>query len=159
MAVDTFTPTASKPEGMQIIASFESYAAAQRAVDRLADDAFPVDRVNIVGRGLTFVENVIGRRTYGRAAGEGALGGAVLAGFLGVLFGLLDWFDPLISALLLGLYGVLFGAALGAVIGLLAHAMTEGKRDFSSIRSLSADRFDVLADAEVADDAKARLEW
>ena len=157
MAVDTPTPTATKPEGMQVVASFESYEDAQRVVDRLADVVFPVDRVKIVGHDLSFVENVIGRRTYGRAAGEGALGGALIAGFLGVLFGLLDWFDPIISALALGLYGVVFGAVIGAVIGLVAHAMTDGKRDFASIRSLSAARFDVLADAEIADRARGHV--
>ena len=157
MGTDTLAPTANETEGMQVIASFENYEDAQRVVDQLADDVFPVDRVRIVGHDLRFMENVIGRRTYGRAAGEGALGGALIAGFLGVLFGLLDWFDPIISALALGLYGVVFGALVGAAIGLLAHAVSGGKRDFASIRSLSAARFDVLADADVADQAREHI--
>src|SRR3712207_7963078 len=39
--------------------------------------------------------------------------GAFIAGFVGLVFGLLNWFDPLVSGLLLGLYGLVFGAAVG----------------------------------------------
>ena len=43
------------------IASFSSYADAERAVDYLVDKRFPVQRVAIVGRGLKLVEQVTGR--------------------------------------------------------------------------------------------------
>lgn len=157
MAVDTLTPTTGADEGTRVVASFATYDDAQRAVDRLADAVFPVERIKIVGHDLTFVERVTGRRTNARAAGEGAVGGALIAGFLGVLFGLLNWFDPIISALLLGLYGVVFGAIIGAVVGLLMHALRDGERDFASIRSVGADRFDVVADAEIADRARSAI--
>ena len=70
---------------------------------------------------------------------------------------LVNWFDPLISGLLPALYGGVFGAAVGALVGLMVHALTGGRRDFSSARSLRAGRYDVLADAEVAEDARTRL--
>ena len=38
-------------------------------------------------RGLTLVENVTGRRGFERAAGEGAISGAFIAGFVGLLSG------------------------------------------------------------------------
>ena len=111
----------------------------------------------MVGEGLSYVEDVTGRRGYRRAAAEGAATGALIAGFVGVLFGLLNWFDPLISALLLGIYGIVFGAAFGAILGLVAHWTTRGARDFSSVRSMRAQRYDVLAAADVADEARARI--
>ena len=40
----------------RVIASYENYQDAQRAVDRLADAGFPVERAAIVGRGLSYVE-------------------------------------------------------------------------------------------------------
>lgn len=54
------------------LASFARYAGAQRAVDKLADLKFPVERVAIVAEGLKVVEQVTGRLTYGRdeVAGE-----------------------------------------------------------------------------------------
>ena len=155
-SIPTAQPEADRHE-LMVVASFDEYADAERAVDRLADDGFPVARLKVVGEGVSLVEDVTGRRGYDRAAYEGAVTGALIAGFLGVLFGLLNWFEPLISALLLGIYGVVLGAALGSILGLLAHWTTRGARDFSSVRSMRARRYDVLSEAEVADEARARI--
>jgi hypothetical protein len=57
------------------VARFDDYESAQRAVDRLSDDGFPVEKLDIVGSGLRLVERVTGRLTRGRAAGTGALSG------------------------------------------------------------------------------------
>jgi hypothetical protein len=135
---------ATRRDNAEVVASFDDYDGAQAAVDRLSDEGFPVERVRIVGEGLTFVEDVTGRRNYGRAAGEGAAYGALVAGFIGLLFGL-------------GLFGFVFGAVVGAMTGLVVHWSTKGKRDFSSVPSMTAARFQVLADAEFAADARARL--
>ena len=51
------------------VARFEDYESTQRAVDRLSDDGFPVEKLDIAGSGLRLVERVTGRRTRGRAAG------------------------------------------------------------------------------------------
>ena len=157
MTTDTLIRDTDIRGGLELIASYDDYREAQRAVDRLADEHFPVERLRVIGEGLTFVEDVQGRRGYGRAAVEGAIAGALIAGFVGLLFGLLNWFDPLISGLLLGLYGVVFGAAFGALFGLLSHAMANGERDFSSVRSLRAERYDPLGDAAIAAEARERL--
>ena len=45
------------------IATVSSYEAAERAVDHLSDQGFPVEHVTIVGTGLRFVEQVSGRLT------------------------------------------------------------------------------------------------
>jgi hypothetical protein len=60
------------------VASFDRYTEAERAVDFLADRRFPVERVSIVGRDLEYVEQITGRMTYGRAALNGALTGALI---------------------------------------------------------------------------------
>jgi len=50
------------------IGVYPTYAEAERAVDRLADAKFPVERVAIVGTGIRWVEQVTGRMSYGKAA-------------------------------------------------------------------------------------------
>lgn len=133
-----------------VVASFDTYAAAQEAVDRLSDQGFPVERSQIVGRDLNLVERVTGRLTTGRAALNGAAGGAWFGLFIGLLVGLFadgaEWVGLIVG-------GLLIGAVWGAVFGAIAHAATQGRRDFSSVSGLVAGRYDVLvarADAERA---------
>jgi uncharacterized membrane protein len=139
------------------IATFDSYADAQRVVDHLSDGGFPVDRVTIVGRDLKFVERVVGRMTTGRAALNGALNGAMIGALLGLLAGLIFTIDPNPVLPLLVLYGIVSGAILGALLGAALHAMTGGQRDFASVSALDADRFDVQVDDDVADRAAELL--
>ena len=73
------------PKGVTV-ASFETYQEAQGAVDRLAKAEFPVKELAIVGTDLTSVERITGKLTWGRAASAGALSGAWLGTFLGLLF-------------------------------------------------------------------------
>jgi uncharacterized membrane protein len=153
---DSRATTTGALTSRRTVASFATYADASRAVDYLSDHKFPVERVAIVGHNLRLVEQVTGRRTKGRAALEGAMVGALIGAFFGFLFGLFDWVDPLVSGLLLALYGFVFGAITGAILGFLFHWATGGIRDFDSVPAFVADRYDVIADPEVADDA-ARL--
>ena len=141
----------------RIVASYDSYAEAQRAVDYLSDARFPVERVSIVAEDLRFVEQVTGRRGYGQAALGGAASGAVVGAFFGFFLGLLNIFDPVVSALILALYGLIFGAILGAILGLISHALTGGQRDFSSIAGMEAGRYNVMADEEVVEEASRLL--
>jgi hypothetical protein len=138
------------------IASFSSYADAERAVDYLADRRFPVERVAIVGRGLKLVEQVTGRFGWVEAVVRGALTGALVGVLVGWLFGLFDWFDPVVTALWLALDGLWFGALVGAGFGLLMWLLMHGRRDFSSVTAMTAERYDLLVDEVVADEA-ARL--
>jgi hypothetical protein len=137
----------------QVIATFDNYADAERAVDYLSDRGFEVNRVAIVGRDLEYVEQVLGRLNYGGAALRGAGSGALVGALIGWIFGLLNWIDPLISALVLAGCGVIFGAIVGALIGLLMHALKGGRRDFHSVGGLLPKYYDVVADVEVADRA------
>ena len=65
------------------IASYDSYREAERAVDYLSDNGFPVQRLAIIGSDLKLMEQVVGRMNYGGAALRGAGSGA----FAGLLIG------------------------------------------------------------------------
>jgi hypothetical protein len=147
-------PATTNPR--RAIASFASYADAERAVDHLADKGFPVESVAIVGRGLKLVEQVTGRFSWVDAVVRGALTGAVAGVLVGWLFGLFNWFDPVVNALWLALDGLWFGALVGALLGLLMWLPMRGRRDFSSVTGMTAERYDLLVDEAVADQA-ARL--
>ena len=141
----------------RVVGSYGSYAEAQRAVDYLSDEQFPVERVSIVAEGLRLVEQVTGRVGYGRAALQGSGSGAFIGLFFGFILGLFSLIDPLVSALALAFWGLVLGAILGAIIGLISHAASGGRRDFSSVGSMEAERYDVLADEEVAEEAQRLL--
>jgi uncharacterized membrane protein len=138
------------------VASFATYAEAERAVDRLADLDFPVERLAIIGQDLQTIEQVTGKLNYPRAAWQGALTGAIPGALLGWIFGLFNWANPLISGLLLALYGLVIGAIVGAVIGVLVYAMQGGRRDFASVMAMRPQRYELVVDDELADQA-ARL--
>jgi len=139
------------------VANFDDYADAQRAVDRLSDEGFPVARVTIVGTGLRYLEQVTGRMTTGRAALMGATQGAALGALFGIVFGLIFTIDPNPALLLLVLYGLVAGAIAGALLGAITHAATGGMRDFASVAGMQADRYEVVVDDDVADQAASIL--
>ncbi|MCF7552345.1 general stress protein [Pseudonocardia sp. WMMC193] len=158
-AVDPWSPGspgASTRSARRTVASYADYADAERAVDRLADRDFPVERVAIVGQDLQAVEQVTGRMNYPTAAWRGAVSGAVPGALLGWLFGIFGWADPLVAAILLAVYGLLLGAVIGAVIGMIVYAFQRGRRDFASVAYTRPQRFELVVDDEVADRA-ARL--
>ena len=140
------------------VATYATYAEAQRAVDYLSDQQFPVERVAIVAEGLRFVEQVTGRLTFGRALINGALSGAVPGALIGYIFGLFSLITPLTSALVLAFYGLVFGAIVGAVIGAIGQALSGGRRDFSSVSGMQADHYVLMVDDEVAAEATRLLE-
>jgi uncharacterized membrane protein len=139
------------------VAAYDSYDEAQRAVDRLSDQGFPVEKVAIVGEGLKYVEQVTGRLTIARAALLGAAQGAVIGGLFGVLLALFFTYDPNPAVPLIILYGIAVGALFGAILGALLHAATGGTRDFSSVAGMRSDRYEILVDEDVAERAEAVL--
>src|SRR6478672_358677 len=137
----------------QVIATFDNYADAERAVDYLSDQRFEVDRVAIVGRELEYVAQILGRMDYGTAALRGAGSGAVVGALIGWIFGLFNWVEPLISALVLAGYGLVFGAIVGALFGLLVYALQRHRRVFHLVGGLRPKYDDIVADSVVADRA------
>ena len=142
------------PKGWPV-GSYPTYAEAQRAVDYLSDNQFPVKEVTIVGVDLMQVERVTGRLTWGKVLGGGVLSGAWLGVFIGLLLGL---FSNNVGQYLP--IGILAGVIFGLITSSIPYAMAKGTRDFSSTMQLVAGRYDVLCDppnAERARDMRARL--
>ncbi|TDC28218.1 hypothetical protein E1211_28295 [Micromonospora sp. 15K316] len=135
------------------IGAYPDYQTAQRVVDYLADNRFPVEHTAIVGTNLTLVETVLGRMDTGRAALIGAGTGAWFGLFIGLLFGIFtvgNWLGVIVV-------GLVVGAIWGAIFGAVAHAMTGGRRDFTSASSLRAGQYAVIVDATLADQARQLL--
>lgn len=137
------------------VASYADYAQAQAAVDRLAEAGFPIGELEIVGSGLRSVERVTGRFTAGRAAGAGAASGAWIGLFVGLIVGLFT-FGPAWIGLIVG--GILIGAAFGALFGLASWAWGRKRPGgFSSLQTVVATRYDVIALDGTASRARAAL--
>jgi hypothetical protein len=141
------------PASRHVVATYGSYREAERAVDYLSDEGFPVERVAIVGTGLRTVEQVAGRVTAARAALTGATQGALLGVLFALLFGI---FFTVAAGGFLGilLYALVVGVLFGAVFGAMGHAAQGGRRDFASVSGMQAERYELQVDAEVADRAR-----
>jgi hypothetical protein len=140
------------------IGSYATYAEAQRAVDHLADNEFPVQDVTIVGVDLMLVERVLRRLTWGRVLAGGAASGAWLGLFVGVLLSLFS--EPGAGYLGPILVGLITGIVFGMVFAAVGYAASRGRRDFASANQLVAGRYDVLCqprNAEKARDLLAKL--
>ncbi|WP_308123315.1 general stress protein [Modestobacter marinus] len=145
----------SMPLGGVQVGSYENYQQAQRAVDFLSDEKFPVENVTIIGSDLRMVERVTGRLSWGRAIGAGAASGAWFGLFVGLLLGIFapdgsSWVGSVVTGLLIGL---VFGAVFGAV----GYSATRGQRDFTSTSQVVAGRYDLMCHPQSAEQARAAL--
>ncbi len=134
---------------------FEKYEEAQRAVDFLSDEQFPVQNCMIVGTELKQIERVTGRLTYGKAAMAGAASGL----WFGLLVGFLLSFFANSSTNSLGLIvsSALFGAIFFAIWAVAGYAATRGRRDFTSVSQVVATRYEVLVEHKLAENARQIL--
>lgn len=140
----------------QSLAGFRTYEEAQKAVDYLADNNFPVQNLMIVGAQLKSVERVTGRRTWGSVLGRGAVSGistGLLVGLMLVFF--LGGNTPF-SVLLLA--GLALGMVMGVITAGLAYSLSQGKRDFDSVRQIVATSYEVLCEHKVTAQARELLE-
>ncbi|HSE08691.1 MAG TPA: general stress protein [Nocardioidaceae bacterium] len=137
----------------QSLGVYADYADAQRAVDHLADNGFPVENCMIVGTDLKQVERVTGRLTTGRVAIGGALSGLWLGLFVGLIFSLFGTGETLSIIVSTGLFGVLFGV----IWALVGYAATRGRRDFTSIQQVVATRYEVLVEHKYLTQGQAML--
>ncbi len=122
---------------------YDKYEEAQKAVDYLSDNEFPVQDVLIVGTELKQLERVTGRLTRGRVLLGGALSGAWMGFFVGLIFTL---FDPRGFSLGQVLGTVAFGAVFGAIWASVGYSFTKGQRDFSSVSQIVATKYEVLCE-------------
>ncbi|GAA4722328.1 hypothetical protein APR04_001368 [Promicromonospora umidemergens] len=135
------------------VAAYSTYLEAQKAVDYLSDNKFPVENVTIVGTDLRMVERVTGRLTYGRVALAGALSGAWFGFFVGLLITLFAGeagFQVMFA-------GIALGAGFGLLFSVLSYAFTRGRRDFTSSSQIVAATYAILCGHDHAGDARALL--
>ncbi|MDR7082353.1 hypothetical protein J2X01_001641 [Arthrobacter ginsengisoli] len=142
----------SVPKG-DTVGSYTSYLDAQKAVDYLADQQFPVQMVSIVGNDLKMVERVTGRLTYPRVALSGALSGMWFGLFVGIMLSFFSTTDGAFSIVT----SVLMGAAFFMLFGIVTYAMQRGKRDFTSTSQVVATNYDVVVSFEAANEARRLL--
>ena len=138
----------------QSLAVYDDYASAQRTVDFLSDEEFPVENCMIVGTDLKRIEKITGRLTTSRVAIGGAASGAWLGLFVGVLFTL---FTDEGNAFARIVGTMLFGAFFGLIWAMLGYTMTRGRRDFQSVTQVVATRYEVLVEHKVAAQARELL--
>jgi hypothetical protein len=149
----TVSPPPAAGSTRRSVATVSSYEKAERTVDWLSDEGFPVNRVSIVGTGLRYVEQVSGRLTTGRAALSGLAQGAWIGVFFAALFGL---FFTLSTGGFFGLllYGIVTGALFGAFWSAVFQWLRRGRRDFASVAQTRADRYEVQVDEGAGDEAE-----
>ena len=137
----------------QSLAVYDDYAAAQKSVDFLADQEFPVEQLMIVGTDLKRIERITGRLTWSRIAVGGILSGLWFGVFVGLIFALFtssNTWQVLLST-------AFFGATFGLVWALIGYAFTRGQRDFSSITQVVATKYEVLVEHKHAAQARGLL--
>lgn len=137
----------------QSLAVYDEYAEAQRAVDFLSDQKFPVEQCMIVGTDLKRIERITGRLTTGRVAAGGMLTGLWLGLFVGLIFALFTEE----GALGLILSTLVIGALFGVIWALVGYGLTRGQRDFSSVTQVIATKYEVLVEHKVAAQARELL--
>lgn len=130
----------------QSLGVFDDYAAAQKAVDFLSDNQFPVENCLIVGTDLKQLERVTGRLTTGRVALGGLLSGVWLGLFVGLIFSLFSDKYPITMIVSTAIFGALFGL----IWALVGYAATRGQRDFSSVSMIVATKYEVLVEHKFA---------
>jgi hypothetical protein len=138
---DRLPEAAPPPDGRPLL-TVGSYDDAVAAVDALSEARFPVQHVTIVGRDVRSVEDVTGRWGPARTIASATLTGALFGLFFGLLF---DWWGALDSSVdwgWLAFYGFVYGALAGMLVSLLFACA--GQRDFSSVRKLEAEHYDVI---------------
>lgn len=141
----------TRPTGWPV-GSYDNYEQAQRAVDYLAENNFPLLDVTIVGVDLMLVERVTGRLSWGRVVSTGVASGAWFGFFVGLL---LAFFDTQTSAIGPVVVGIGAGIVFGLIFASVGYASSRGRRrDFQSTSQLVAGRYDVLCQPGTAPKAR-----
>jgi hypothetical protein len=137
------------------IGVYDQYEQAQRVVDHLSDNEFPVENVAIVGTELKSIERVTGRLTRGRLAAAGAASGFWIGLFVGIAFALFSRTGELGFLITTPLLGAVFGL-IWSQLGFTA-ATRGGNRDFTSVTQVVATKYEVLVEHRFAERARELL--
>lgn len=138
-----------------VLGRYSDYQDAQKVVDFLADNDFPVKNVSIIGNDLKLVERVSGKLTYPKVALQGAMQGAMMGLFFGLIMMLFS--PPGVNIATVMLAALLIGAVMWMIFGIIQYALRRGKRDFASTRQVLPASWDVIVNPQVAGQAQALL--
>jgi hypothetical protein len=146
------SPVPGLPHGLSV-GTYDSYEDAQRAVDYLSDQKFPVENLAIVGTDLRQVERVTGRMSWAKAALGGLASGAWLGLFVGLVLGLFieEGWGRII------LFSVAWGALFMTIFALVGYGLTGGRRDFTSRSMTVAAHYEIFCAHQQADEARNLL--
>lgn len=139
----------------QSIGVYGSYADAQKVVDYLADQHFPVANIAIVGTDLRLVERVTGRRTWGTVLWAGVQSGLSTGMIITIVMWVLNPANDFFATAFLALT---IGVLIGVLFSVLGYAMSRGRRDFTSITQTVATKYEVLCEHKVIGQARQILE-
>ncbi|MFL4474692.1 general stress protein [Paeniglutamicibacter sp. MACA_103] len=139
------------PRG-ELLGRYSTYLDAQKVVDYLADNDFPVANLTIVGNDLKSVERVTAKLSYPKVAAAGAAQGAMFGVFVGLV---LTIFSPGSNALAQILSSVGIGMAIWMLVGVVSYSFRRGKRDFASQSQVLATSYDVVVAFSHAHAARA----
>jgi ABC-type Na+ efflux pump permease subunit len=128
--------------------------AAEKAVDYLADNGFPVGNLAIVGTDLRTVERVLARKTWRTVLTQGAAQGLSTAL---ILFLVLWLFIPGANILALLLAAVVFSILVSSLFAAIGYLLSRGARDFTSVQQTVATRYEVLCEHKVAEQAQEMI--
>jgi hypothetical protein len=123
----------------ELVASFPTYEAAQKAVSALIAAEIPARDIAIVGQGLRSIERVTGRLGYATAAKSGAINGVLLGLLFSAIFVIGSPSVPIQAFV-----GVIFvGIAIGMLLSIITYSFVRRRRDFASVMQVVADHYEV----------------
>ena len=159
MVTSSFSGGASRPGVPRLptrptgwpVGSYDNYEQAQRAVDYLAENNFPLPDITIVGVDLMLVERVTGKLSWRRVLYTGVATGAWVGLFVGLLLSL---FDGQAGSFVTIVAAIGAGIVFGLIFASVGYASSRGRRDFQSASQLVAGRYDVLCQRQSAQKAR-----
>ncbi len=146
------SPVPGLPHGLSV-GTYDTYEEAQRAVDYLSDQKFPVENLAIVGTDLRQVERVTGRMTWGKALLGGLASGVWLGLFVGLVLAL--FIEENLGRILL--FSVAWGAVFMTIFAAFGYGLTGGRRDFTSRSMTIASHYEIFCSHQQAEQARNLL--
>ncbi len=127
------------PSGTEV-AAFRTHQEASAAVEKLADNQFPINTVTIVGSDLHMAEKVLTKLTPAKVALTGATQGLTWGLFMAIFVIL---FYPQAVAFV-PMIAIVVGVLLGMLLSTAAWALNKNRGTFAAQSSLVATRYAIL---------------
>lgn len=140
------------PTGVEV-ASFRQYHEVLAAMEKLSTEEFPVQKVSIVGSDMRSVERVVGAMSYAKAALSGALSGAWIGFFFGLL--LMLWGGAESAGFFA--FAILVCVGFGMISGVISYALSKKRKNFRSVSQLIPAVYTLVVEPDGAGEARRIL--